>query len=217
MSSTTTRIYTIWGICQDAYLRIGNRKLSWPKDTDPTKTYQWRYLETLNKKFLEWEFSDAMCIAFIEAGVQYAVKNRLLAKGLAIFHQTNIINACYNRIKAQTDQRATIIDQITAAKTWLDTKSQNTPIITTLLTRERDGAYCNLVKWYQSGHLPTCFLAISRSCGSAIRQLPPDERKLIPNDAILFTTQMSLSQDARFMLQMRAILQEDWRQSCRSN
>ncbi len=67
----SNRIKEVWLWCTEAYLRCG-RKLSLPEGTDPAKTYQWRYVAAIAKKFEEWDLSDEAAQKFIGIAAQTA-------------------------------------------------------------------------------------------------------------------------------------------------
>lgn len=219
MITTTDRIYTIWQWCRDAYLQHGNRRLSLPPETDPTKTYQWRYLESLNKRFTEWGLSDKLCKEFIKTAVCYAKERKLLNKGLTIFLQNNILGECYERLRKYADCVTDIVSILRKTKLWIDNqvKESNNDLVALLLKRKRIGSYTNIVCWYQSGHISDTYLSLSRSCGVALAQLETidkTERKLLPSSYELFTQRTSILKETKTKLDIKYILQDDWRKPC---
>ena len=217
MTTTADRIRIVWEWCCAAYLQYGNRKLSFPRNTDPTKTYQWRYLQTLEHKFREWEFDDTLAKAFIVIGVKYAVRHKLMNKGLAIFHQSNLLKVFHDQLcKAAAFAKSTI-GIVANTKSWLDSQAAGQPLLDVLLMRESIGSYSNIVKWYQAGRLPVEYLALSRSCGLAMARLlkeAPGEREVLPDNLCLFTTRTSILQEVDTKFKLRNTLQEDWRLPC---
>lgn len=219
MTTVVDRINLIWHWCRAAYIQFAGRRLSLPKNTDPTKTYQWRYLTALHNKLQQWEFDDNLCKSFIDITVQYAVEHRLLTKGLAIFLQTNLLDECYHRLRAQTAKANDIISIIRSTKDWLAAQTAGADPVTMLLASTGIGAYPNIVRWHQSGQLPEIFLALSRVCGIAISRLTrtrPTDRVLLPTDIRLFLTRTSILREPENKVEVRKLLRDDWRQSCPS-
>jgi len=221
MATTVDRIHLIWCWCCDAYLRIAGRRLSLQKDTDPTKTYQWRFLTALNKKFDEWEFDDALCKAFIDVAVRYAKRRHLLNKGLSIFLQGNLLQECHDELRAQDRKGEDILHILRRTKAWLVQQAvdHDGDIVAALTERCGIGAYPNIVRWYEGGQLPEIYLALSRSCGIVIARLArqhADERALLPKDYRLCLVQNSALSSPCAKFDIKNILQDDWRRSCLS-
>lgn len=217
MTTTVDRIYQVWYWCRDAYLRIAGRRLNLPKDTDHTKTYQWRYMEALQRRFEQWEFDDQLCVAFIDVAVRYAKERRLLGKGLSIFLQGNILDECHASLRNQARKDDDVLAILRRTKQWLDQQACGGDLVALLSERDGIGAYPNIVRWYDGGQLPEIYLAISRSCGIVTARLAkshPGERALLPKDARLFLARNAILRGARVKSDVHNILQDDWRRPC---
>lgn len=223
-TQTADNIHAIWDWCRDSYLRIAGRRISLPAGTDPTKTYQWRYMEVLAQKFEEWEFDDPLRKEFIDAAVRYAKERKLLSKGLAIFLQKNLLQECYRSLKERANKDDDALAILRRTKAWLDNQlalaqehGTCEDLAELLTTRDGIGAYPNIIRWFQGGQLPEVYLAISRSCGIALARLSrqrSEERALLPTDARLFLTRTSVLREARVKFEVRNILSDDWRKPC---
>jgi len=217
MTATADRIQTIWHWCCDAYLRRGHR-LSFPRGTDPTKTYQWRYLEALERQFHTWDFDDALCRRFIDIAAAYATERGLIRKGLSIFFQRNLLRVCYDRLRADEDRHASILEALASSHAWLAEHGMGMGRqVDTLLERGGLGSYTNLTKWYQAGHITDLYLALSRACGIALARLANadgQERALLPKATKLVLVRAPLVRDPLLKARAREILQDDWRQMC---
>ncbi len=212
-----SNIDTIWQMCTQAYLQIGNRKLAFPAQTDRTKTYQWRFLERLNNKFTEWKFTDALKKEYIEAAVTHAKQYKLLDKGLALLHQSNIMKLCYKHVTDKVQRVENSLDTVIRVRKFLVEQMPNGITYKGLLHRQSIGSATNLTRWYQAGHLPALFIAISRSCGLAVSELAKsdiNERKVLPNDSSLFILRHTFLGEPGIKLKLRSILQDDWRVPC---
>ncbi len=222
MITTADRTSLVWHWCRDAYLRIGGRCLELPKDTDPHKTYQWRYLCALDKKLAEWGFDNDLARAFIDTAVRYAVRRKLLSKGLSIFGQKNLLDECHKELCAASRKQDDVVTILGRTRKWLGDMATEHGIsdLTGLLLRRRAiGSHTNLVRWYQGGDLPEVYLAISRSCGSALVQLATSdkvERSVLPADMRLYLVRTAVLRDALVKFEVRNLLKDDWRKQCPS-
>lgn len=217
-------VYRTWNWCASAYLQHGNRKLSMPQDTDPTKTYQWRYMEALARRLQDLELNEQQSRTFIEIAVLYARSHNLLKKGLTIFMQANLLDVCYEELRSRETTQQSTVGIITNTSAWLRQELENyrrksptraaKTLIDMLLHCETPGGYANIVRWHQAGNLPEHYIVLSRSCGLAISTLAkaksPD-RTLLPKDSRLFMLRTKLLNDSSVRLQVRNILGDDWR------
>jgi len=211
--TTIDQIHNIWNLCFDAYMRLGNKRLTFPEHTDPTKTYQWRYLASLCTKFNDWMLTDDERKLFIEIAVEYAIKRRLLAKGLSIFHQSNIINACYDKMRSTEQLITSTTTLLSNTHRWLSSQCDNNTICDVLLHQQSIGGFQNIINWHRTGQLPTIYLSVSRSCGIALYKLSKIDqcaRALLPTDFTLTATRMTLHSELGKQ-GLRIILQNDWR------
>lgn len=210
------RILNVWNWCSDAYLRNG-QKLSLPANTDPTRTYQWRYARTIAEKFAEWEFDDNTCRKFIDLAVKYAKQKGVLRKGLAVLHQSNMLNICHEMLRDELHNSKRSQDSLEAMHNWFRKQIGTNRPIEVLLERPRDGAMCNLTQWYRARRISELYLAISRSCCKALarlEKLDPDERSMLPKVAKLHMLRRNLVRDLETFKKAKQILGKDWRELC---
>ena len=206
----------VWLWCRDAFAQAGYR-ISFPKNTNPQKTYQWRYAARLAQKLDEWELDEETSKAFIEIMVEYIAERGLLRKGLSAFFQTNALQVCYDRLDNYCSRKARRIESLQESKKFIDAKSRNRPIQRLLLDRPRLDANANIVAWFESNDISMVFLAVSRSCTAALSKLAevaPEQRDLLPTSADLFCVRSDLMKDKWSREQAKKILGPDWRQLC---
>ena len=209
------RIMTVWGWCSKAYLQYGFR-LQFPARTNPTKTYQWRYVRAITIKFDEWDFDESTAIRFIEIAVAHAHEAGVLRKGLAALHQANMLGVCYEKLQAQSDTNRQILDSLRHIQKWLTAKSGN-DILEALLYRNDVDELCNLVQWVQASRISPLYLALSRSCGKALARLAmshAEERKFLPKTTTLYMLRSDFLEDATNVEQAKRIFGPDWRKLC---
>jgi len=209
------RIQAVWDWCSEAYLRHGKR-LTFPANTDRKKTYQWRYARAIANKFQQWDFDDQTARKFIDIAVNYAKQKGSLHKGLAVLHQSNMLDVCYKKLQEQSDKNGQELDVLASTKKWFDQVTDGNTI-NILLHRADPRSFSNLTIWYRANRLSPLFLALSHSCTSALTRLQkdnPDERTMLPTAARLFSLRSKIVQDLNTFKQARRIFKTDWRELC---
>lgn len=207
------RILTIWDWCFQAYLRHG-RRISFPKGTDPTKTYQWRFARSLANKIDEWEFDDDTARQFINVAVKYAKNKGLLNKGLAAFHQSNMLQVCYDELQKMQRNRDRTADILSDSHRWVQDKTAGKDPIRCMLGRIHYDAMCNLSLWYQSSKITPLYMSLSRNCSRALTRLAkrdPAERGLLPSDIELYRMRIKFLADDENRSAAVTVLGEDLR------
>lgn len=187
-------ITEVWELCRDIYSLHG-RVLSFPQGTDPAKTYQWRYLTVLTKRLQEWDLDRELSRRYIEIAVEYAVANRLLKKGLALFFQPNLQQLFHDQLRADMTGLGRTMGSLTDSGAWV--RAHGGPSV--LLKRPNALGYCNLVKWYQAGKVTELYLALSRTAGRAMKTMRPADRSVLPSSyrLCLLRTQFLTNQSNR--------------------
>jgi hypothetical protein len=210
------KIWKVWNWCSDSYLRHGIR-LSFPKHTDPVKTYQWRYCRSLTEKLEEWDFDDETSCRFIDIAVQHAKSIGVLRKGLAVLHQGNMLGVVYDLLQQESEFDDQSIQSLVYIKKWFDQQISDGNLITYLLERPHPGSYCNITIWYQANRLSPLFISLSRSCCKALnrlKKLDEEERGLLPKVTELYRLRSDFTDDVNCLKKAKDILGEDWRELC---
>lgn len=171
----------VWDLCRDIYSTHG-KALKLPANTDPKKTYQWRYLSKLTETLEAMDLDDRLSRRYVELAVQYAAAHRLLAKGLAIFCQSNLQDVFFDRFQADMRNNRDAHGGLLRSATWVD--SHGGP--GEFLRRQNTLGYCNLVKWYQAGRVTELYLSLSRTAGRAMRRMSEDDRLALPTITRLY-------------------------------
>lgn len=213
----TAQIWSLWEICQQAYLRHG-RKLSFPAHTDPEKTYQWRYLNALALKFDEWNFDNQTIEKFIDIAVRHTKQVGILHKGLSALHQRNLLELCYETLLQEESSSNQLLDSLKLCKRWLTEQVDGRDPVKILLKRQTVDASPNLVVWYQANKITELFIALSKSCYKSLRILENqkvDEMILLPKTAALYWVWQDFVADPHNFQQAKQILANDWRNLCR--
>jgi len=177
------------------------RKVSFPKDTAPEKTYLYRYLKRFANQVEEWEMDVDMSHMMISLVVRYAKDHGMLDRGAALLTMGSILEVCHQQLSDQVDRREDQYVNIKQCKEFLEGKD--------LLERKRPGGYCNLTIWYQTGLLSLAFLSVSKRCLSALAKLPKIERSEFPSKFDLMKSRIALLCTAESRKAVRKIMGAD--------
>ena len=212
-SMPTTTIDTelnsqLWDWCTEAYLRNGI-KLSFPKNTDYKKTYQWRYITSLASKIREWNLDEAATRQFVDIAINYAKTAGVLHKGLSVFHQSNMLQVCYDKLTEMNETSQTAVQMLGETHKWLLSRSDGN-LFDTLLYRARPTAFCNLTMWHQASKISKLYIAVSRTCARVLSNITGDaERGQLPSQVDLYNIRTSFATNIDNIRQTRRILGED--------
>ncbi len=209
-------IFTILNWCTEAYLRYG-RKLNLPQNTDPTKTYQWRYAAAIAKKFVEWNFDDETSKRFIDVAIRHANHIGIMQKGLAALHQGNMLDVCYKIFLDESTTNTQILDSLLFMRNWLKQKAGPRDLKTILTTCSEPGGFHNITLWYQASRISALYLSLSKVCNQALAVLNrdfSDERGLLPKQTQLYLTRAGFLNDNGNLVRAREIFINDWREPC---
>lgn len=213
---STMSVDAVYSICQEEFIKYGYR-VKFPANTDPHKTYQWRYLEKLCKNLEQWDFDEGTARVFINSVAEYAKSKKLLHKGLSIFHQSNVLQICYNKVTKIQDNRTQRLETIQSIHNKLHVRCGSRPPLKVLSERGGLGCDYNIVKWYLNGDLNDLYLSVSEPCLKAITivaQKDNEQRRMLPQDSKIFGIWVAVSEDYDFKRELKAILGSEWRSLC---
>ncbi len=206
-----TTIFDIFRYCQRSFSRYGV-SLSFPNNTDPKKTYKWRYLEGFLVKTKQLELSLKTAYRLIDAMVDYAhINKQLHSRGLAILSSASMLDIGYNSIKKEVNRDADLVMIIDRDLKFLSAYNDR---LAALIHRENKTAVPNLIKWHMQGKLSTTFIAISKSCQIAIHKLSSMERLMLPKRVALYGVQRQCIANATLKHRLKSMLGDDWGVVC---
>lgn len=207
--STDERILSIWEWCRDAFSQYGI-KLSFPLNTDPSKTYQWRFAKSIANKFDAWNFDEETSKKFIHIAVAHAKSKNILKKGLAALHQNNMLEYCYKVLTSQQLEFNSQIETISRMKLWIDSKIGDNDPMKVLLNRQDKRSLPNIIIWYQSSQLSDVYIALSKSCSKALNKITDmSEKRLLPSISALYLIRSEFLSEANNKRQILKILGKD--------
>jgi len=209
----SSKIWEIWDICQRVYLHHG-RRITFPKETKPEETYQWRYLCSLSKKFDEWEFDNGMIEKFIDVAIRHVKSKNKLHKGLSALCQSNLPEICYKKLTEEQKHTEQWIDTLKNSRLWLAENIRHKNPVRVLLYENEPRFVPNIVMWYQSNKLCLLYIALSKTCSKAIKQLQSSNNphcSMLPDTAEIFFARSDFLESQTNIDQAKKIFKSDWR------
>jgi hypothetical protein len=183
---TDEDILKVWRWCHDTYLQYGI-KISFPANTDPRKTYQWRYAHSISLKFNHWKFDEDTAKTFIKMAVIQAKQKGILKKGLAALHQNNLLDICYRIVTKQNMTRTNDLDALLLDKKWFDKQMNGVLPLNILLNRSSSRSLATITQWYQSHKISDLFISLSKNCLKAVSRLQNTiDADLLPKQTSLY-------------------------------
>lgn len=209
---TDEEILKVWQMCTTTYLQYGI-KIKFPENTDKKKTYQWRYVKAITKKFKDWEFDNDTAQQFIDIAVSYARQRKIHQKGLAALHQSDLLDRCYKVLTNKNKQRLSIAASLQDMKKWFDSQVGDNVKIDTLLYRKNKRSFPNIILWKQSNKISDLFISLSKSCCRAVNRLQNDEidRRMLPSTTDLYLIRIDFLSEQNNVTFARKLFGSDWR------
>ena len=186
-------------------MRKVGRKESFPKGTDPTKTYKYRALVDFAENVEKWGFDNATVKSVIESVVVYAKQKKILSKGTTILCMKSVLEICIESLERKAENTEGVISAIERCHTYL--VRNGFTIVHDLVTAERSGGMSRLSALLTSGKMPTAYLAVSRIAGHALSKI--QERDQYPSDRELRRLRAKLLYDADSRVKLEAALGSD--------
>jgi hypothetical protein len=179
---TDSLVFTVHAWFQDEMHSVG-RKISFPKCSDRTKTYQFRWTKKfVDKCYNEFNLSDKVIKVLLCDIAHYAKRRNLLSKGTQLLCMNNVIDICHHSIQTIIDNEASLIMEVRSCHEFVcDQVNNKNILVRTLTTPISEGGYSKLVYWYNLGRLTDTYLALSKTCNKAMSQISADERSELPS------------------------------------
>jgi len=197
------RVWKVFKYCQDKFGKAGI-KITFPKDTDPKKTYKWRYLLSFIKKIDEMQASIDTTHQLINAVVKYAASNNQLHKGLSLLTSDKVLEACCNIALQSGKSESNLLDKIKKDRDLVESGD--------LLGKKHERGMSNIVRWYIEGSISDLYLSLSKKCHETMMQLSKIERSMMPNGKELILTRMDILNEPKLKAKIRKIMLNDWRE-----
>jgi hypothetical protein len=201
----------VWQWCFESYLRNGI-KLRLPIAKNHTQTYQWRFVKSITKKFIEWKFNQETCRKFIDIAVSHSKELGVLTKGLSVLHQHNMMNICYAKLKQESERSDHTQKKLADTHIFLNGLKTNDPK-SYLLKRPHQKALPNIISLYLAKQITVEYMSISKLITNILNDLEntrEDERSILPTDASLYFSRRKIFESHRDSEIVREILQGGW-------
>jgi len=202
-SPNEVRIWRIFKYCRDSFQRAGIR-IEFPKDTDPRKTYKWRYLEGFSNKIDEWAISDEAACRIIDSIVEYATQRKQLSRGLSLLVSEQALEIGLKSIDRSEASLAAIVDRLK--------RDYKLVMGADPMGKEYPRAMPNIVKWYMRGILSKTYLTFSKKCHEAMTRLDGIERDMLPSGKELILARMAALKNIKAKNMMKIAMADDWRE-----
>ena len=201
IESFDRRIFGFFKYCENKFSEVGFR-ISFPKDTDPKKTYKWRYLEHFVRKVDEWEISDDTACQIIGAMVDHAANKKQLKKGLSLLASDQILEIGYKSIRRKQVDSKNLVETI---KKDVQTVHGQDP-----LGKTAPRALPNVVKWHIQNKVSDLYLTVSKSCRRAISELDEVERDMLPSGKEFLLLRRDALSSIPIKHQIKWAMGDDW-------
>jgi len=200
------RIMAFFKYCQEEFSNAGFR-ISFPQNTDKTKTYKWRYLVGFAKKIDEWELSDRAAKMLISAMVRWAKKNDQLKKGLSLLASDQILEIGHAAIQGKLAGNNRTLDTVIEDMRFIKGKDP--------MHRSDPRALPAIVRWHMRDQISDVYLAISKKCRASMRELDKAERSMLPSGKDLIRLRQELfSGDVKMKHKIKLMMDDDWDGGC---
>jgi hypothetical protein len=179
-----SKVFTVYSWFQSEMQRVG-RKIKFPKCSDKTKTYQFRWTKSFVSKCDEMGLDDKVVRILIGDIVNYAKAKKLLDRGTQVLCMGNITDICCQGLQDLEDDEASLIEELRSCRAFLRERTGDKDILVRILVESDSGGLSNLLYWHNLGHLTEVFMALSKSCNLALSRLPKGEREELPSGLTL--------------------------------
>jgi len=177
-------------------------RVGFPKDTEPKKSYKWRFLKTFLDKVEEFEMSDEIARRLLDEIANYAVANNLTRKGLALLASDSVLEICCKRISESNQKTDELVEKL---------KHDCQLVRDVELLSKPDGtSWPTIVRLYIHGDLSESCLALSERCHQAMMKLDKLERQMLPSGKSLILRQNEIASKIS-KSRLRAIMGGDLR------
>lgn len=208
---TDSKVFTVYSVFQQAMRKAG-RKIQFPKCSDKTKTYQFRWTKTFTQKcYQEYGLDDVVINHLISDIVDYAKKRNLLNKGTQLLCMNNIVDICVKSVENLAADEASLIEELRSCREFLcDQVIDKNILVRKLIEPVNSGGCPNIVYWYNLGHLSEVYLALSKTCIKAMAKLSSDDRAELPSGFELLRI-CTHTVSADLLPQLKAVMGSDLR------
>jgi len=190
------RIIKAYKILQSIMGQYG-KKISFPNNTDPRKTYSWRYLSKFIDRYDQLELGDQVMTDVLGAMVTEAHNKKYIGCGVSLLNKVDIITVYHKTLETEIDIMKKQLANIKKSFDFLDQKEKELKQdkCTLLANRPHKKSYTFLTRWYDSGFLSIEYIMVSKSCRQVLKNLGKDERLIFPKFGDLMKIYLKLTRE----------------------
>ena len=153
----------VFAICQNIYKEYGI-DLRFPKARDVKKTYQYRYLVSICKKFSNWNFDDKEVNRFLRIAIGNSFRQKTINKGLSALHQKNLLDISYEQMISSMNDRRQVNNTFESIMNFLEKYCSGSVPLEVLKKRDNLKANMAITNLYQAGKINVEFLSVNDLC-----------------------------------------------------
>lgn len=192
------------------------KSVSFPKNTDPTKTYSWRYFVKFLERYDKLELDDDIMPSVMSAIADYARKHNLLRCGCSMLMKIDLAKICEKKFEQEAEYESKTLEDIERSHNFLceqlrleRTKDPHLTLEGLLIKRVSRRAYANITRWNGAGQITTRYIAVSKLCRRVLRRLDDHELNLFPTPRQFLKIRLNLTMPGPLLDGLRSILGED--------
>jgi len=178
-----------------------------PKNTDPQKTYQYRYAAKFLKNMknfgdISWETIQKIIFYAVEYAKEHE-KDNVFTRGLWILTKSNIIDIAYRKAKDEDQTKQLDLDKVIRSQEFVNEHNYE-------FSDAPDGGFPNIVAWYDSGKISLTYIAMSESCKKALSNLGEVDKRMLPNQREITKRRIKCLMDKEYQKQLKNVLNMDY-------
>jgi hypothetical protein len=175
-----------------------------PEGTDPTRTYQYRYIAKFLRNMESASWDTTKKVAYY--AIQYAKENKdtsVWTRGLWILTKSNIIDIAYKKAKEADEQRGADLSKVVQSKKFA--KAHNFDF-----AHAEEDAFPNIVMWHETGKISLTYMAMSESCKKTLRKLADDDKAALPSQDEIAARRIKCLLDVEYRKRLKRIMGRDY-------
>lgn len=212
MTTTTevdAKILSVFKILKRTMIKYG-KFVSFPDDTDPKKTYNWRYISNFIIKLEAYGLHENFYPQIITAIVEHARRKNLLKRGIAVLLRTDLLELAIKRLEQDCKKEIQTFETIRRSYQLVYDQTEPEQLYyKTLLKKQVRNGYTDIVRWFLAGNIAMDYIVVSRSARIALGSLSPIERSNFPDAKTLLRMRVKILSHEELIRKLRETLQED--------
>lgn len=196
-------------------LRQFGHIVSLPKNTDPSKTYSWRYVQRFVDSFDTLGLDESNMPEILEAVVIDARNKGLLKCGISFLNKVDLLEASHKKLVRDVNDETQAFGNIERSHNFLieqlasEENEDYNSIKQLLLAKKNKRGYANITRWLGSGQISKGYLAVSKVCKRVMNQLDTQQLESFPTSRQLLMTRMKIQCREQMWKNLQTILGDD--------